>query len=411
MGAYIRPQRALIFAWPLLALLVWPSPGWAKDAHQDARYKMVKEYIEKEGVKNPRVLESMRSVPRHEFVVPAMKKLAYNDMALAIGEKQTISPPFIVAYMTETIDPQPDEKVLEIGTGSGYQAAVLSALVKDVYTIEIVEKLGKTAAERLKKLGYENVHCKIGDGYQGWAEHAPFQKIIVTCSPENVPQPLIDQLSEGGKMLIPLGERYQQAFHLFEKKDGKLVSTQLLPVLFVPMTGRSEENRKIKPDPLHPQIRNPGFEEDENGDGLADDWYYQRLTGLDSQGAAAGKQSLHFENHEPGRIAQVLQGMGLDGSKISTLDIRLKYKVKSAKPGKERFEKPALVFHFYDDQRRELNDDAGNLGPWTGTTDWKTEIKTIVVPTRAREMIVRIGLNGATGELWVDDVQMTPKAR
>jgi protein-L-isoaspartate(D-aspartate) O-methyltransferase len=158
-------------------------PAWAKDPYEDARRKMVKDYIEKEGVKNPRVLESMRSVPRHEFVVPSMKKQAYNDMALAIGEKQTISPPFIVAYMTETIDPRPNEKVLEIGTGSGYQAAVLSALAQDVYTIEIVEKLGKTAAERLKRLGYKNVHCKIGDGYKGWEENAPFNKIIVTCSP------------------------------------------------------------------------------------------------------------------------------------------------------------------------------------------------------------------------------------
>src|SRR5581483_9449123 len=149
------------------------------------------------------------------------------------GDKQTISPPYIVAYMTELLDPQPDDKVLEIGTGSGYQAAVLSPLVKEVYTIEIVESLGKAAAKRLKDLKYKNVFCKVGDGYLGWPEHAPFDKIIVTCSPENVPKPLVEQLKDGGKMIIPLGERYQQVFHLFEKQNGELKATRLGNTLFV----------------------------------------------------------------------------------------------------------------------------------------------------------------------------------
>ncbi|HCO26381.1 MAG TPA: protein-L-isoaspartate(D-aspartate) O-methyltransferase, partial [Gimesia maris] len=150
---------------------------------RNQRNDMVTRYIEGEGIKNPRVLSSMRQVPRHEFVSSNLKHLAYQDLALPIGYKQTISPPYVVAYMTETIDPQPDDKVLEIGTGSGFQAAVLSALVKDVYTIEIVEGLGKKAAVRLKKLDYDNVHTRIGDGYLGWPEEAPFDKIIVTCSP------------------------------------------------------------------------------------------------------------------------------------------------------------------------------------------------------------------------------------
>src|SRR5262249_14748693 len=161
------------------------------------------DYIEREGVTNPLVLASMRQVPRHEFVLTGYRKDAYFDTALPIGEKQTISPPYVVAYMTEVIDPRPQDRVLEIGTGSGYQAAVLANIVKEVYSIEIVESLGRSAAERLHRLKYNNVKTKVGDGYLGWPEHAPFDKIIVTCSPENVPKPLIDQLKEGGRLLVP----------------------------------------------------------------------------------------------------------------------------------------------------------------------------------------------------------------
>ncbi len=161
---------------------------------------MVDEEIVAAGVKNPRVIASMRSTPRHEFVQAAERPLAYYDMALPIGSSQTISPPYVVAYMTEQLDPQPDDKVLEIGTGSGFQAAVLSPLVKDVYTIEIVKPLGERAARTLKRLKYANVHTKIGDGYAGWPEVAPFDKIIVTCSPEKVPQALVDELKEGGRL-------------------------------------------------------------------------------------------------------------------------------------------------------------------------------------------------------------------
>jgi protein-L-isoaspartate(D-aspartate) O-methyltransferase len=377
--------------------------------YRDLRYKMVKDYIEREGITNRRVLDAMRTVPRHEFVLPAMKDQAYQDTALAIGHKQTISPPYVVAYMTQTIDPQQDDKVLEIGTGSGYQAAVLSRLVSEVYTIEIVEELGLAAAKRLERLGYANVHCKIGDGYRGWQEKAPFDKIIVTCSPEDVPQPLVEQLAEGGKLLIPLGERYQQVFHLFEKQGGKLVQTKLISTLFVPMTGESEENRKVKPDPEHPTLRNAGFEADENEDGLADDWHYQRMAKRESEDAQEGKWCLHLESKEAGRIAQGLQGMAIDGTKIGYLQIRVKHRQKSARFGDEPYERPGLYFHFYDEQRRDISNQL--VGPWQGTTRWKTDLKYIPVPLKAREMIVRVGLNGGTGELWVDDIQMTPQPR
>ncbi|MCA8995792.1 MAG: protein-L-isoaspartate(D-aspartate) O-methyltransferase, partial [Planctomycetaceae bacterium] len=185
-------KRTLVFTFVLSVAAAAFAQG--RDPFGAQRDQMVAEYIASEGVTNPRVLESMRSVPRHLFVLPATRHLAYYDQAISIGFKQTISPPFIVAYMTAVLDPQPTDRVLEIGTGSGYQAAVLSGLVQDVYSIEIVEPLGKRTAALLKRLGYDNVHTRIGDGYQGWPEQAPFDKIIVTCSPEDVPTPLIEQL-------------------------------------------------------------------------------------------------------------------------------------------------------------------------------------------------------------------------
>ena len=379
------------------------------DPFQAARNKLVLECIEREGITNSRVLASMRQVPRHEFVLPQYRKEAYVDAAFPIGAKQTISPPYIVAYMTQTIDPQPDDRVLEIGTGSGYQAAVLSNLVKEVYTIEIVESLHKSAAERLHRLKYTNVKTKFGDGYLGWEENAPFDKIIVTCSPENVPKPLIEQLKEGGRLLVPLGERYQQVFHQFEKKEGKLEEKTLISTLFVPMTGQSEEQRQIKPDPLHPTLLNGSFESDEDADGYADHWHYQRLTQLVDQKAPEGHRCILFESHEHNRISQALQAMAIDGTKIGTLQVSLQYKIEDVVSGSVNHEIAALMIHFYDENRRGFSDAV--IGPWKGTEDWTTVTKTIAVPAKAREMIVRIGLNGAAGKLWLDDITITPKHR
>ncbi|GDY07877.1 MAG: protein-L-isoaspartate(D-aspartate) O-methyltransferase [Planctomycetota bacterium] len=399
--------------WTLVALFVVASTafvfGQSSDKFRDARHRMVKECIEREGIKDPRVLDAMRTVPRHEFVKPAQLKDAYHDTALPIGNQQTISPPFVVAYMTETIEPKATDRVLEIGTGSGYQAAVLSGLVKDVYTIEIVEPLGKEAARKLKKLEYANVFCKVGDGYLGWPEHAPFDKIIVTCSPENVPVPLVEQLKDGGKLLIPLGERYQQAFHLFEKKDGKLEQKKLIPTLFVPMTGKSEDLRQAQPDPLHPRLLNASFEIDENKDGLPDSWHYQRLTELMTDKPPDGKVFLRMESDDPGRLAQALQGMAIDGRKIGSVAIALQVRVEKIRPGSESFQKPTLVIHFYDQNRKEI--ESLVIGPWLRDTDWDTVGGTIPVPKEAREAIIRIGLNGATGRLDIDDIRFRPKPR
>lgn len=381
-----------------------PACSQSRFYFRNQRNEMVSRYIEGEGIKNQRVLSSMKQVPRHEFVSSNMKNLAYQDLALPIGYKQTISPPFVVAYMTETINPQPEDKVLEIGTGSGYQAAVLSALVKDVYTIEIVEGLGKQAATRLKRLKYNNVHTRIGDGYLGWPEEAPFDKIIVTCSPEKVPQPLIDQLKEGGILLIPLGERYQQVFHLFQKKDGKLKQKRLIPTLFVPMTGRSEEKREIKPDPLNPQIINGDFEVDANGDKKVDNWHYQRRVNWVNTGARVGSAYLQFENDSPGGLSQVLQGMALDGSKVSTLEISLQVSYLNTNQGVKRIQKPGFIIHFYDKIRRNIGQ--AYIGPWIGSRDWHLETKKISVPPQTREAIIQVGLNGGTGILKVDDLKI-----
>ena len=208
-----------------------------------ARQRMVQDQLAAPGrdITNRLVLAAMGRVPRHEFVPENRRDEAYDDHPLPIGHEQTISQPFIVAFMTERLDPSHTDRVLEIGTGSGYQAAVLAGLVKEVYSIEIVEPLARRAATDLKRLGYTNVHVRAGDGYKGWSEAAPFDAIVVTCAPEEVPQPLIEQLKEGGRMIIPVGPLYEQSLHLLRKKDGRIERQTVLPVRFVPMTRKRVE--------------------------------------------------------------------------------------------------------------------------------------------------------------------------
>lgn len=215
-------------------LLLMP---WQEDVYTARREKMVKQQIERRGVKDPVVLKAMRTVKRHEFVPASETDNAYEDRPLPIGYSQTISQPYIVAYMTEAIKPQSHFKVLEIGTGSGYQAAVLSAIVREVYTIEIIPELGKSATERLKKAGYKNVQVRTSDGYHGWKEQAPYDAIVVTAAAEYIPPPLIGQLKDGGKMVIPVGSSFvTQMLVLVEKKKDTTTTKNLLPVAFVPFT-------------------------------------------------------------------------------------------------------------------------------------------------------------------------------
>jgi protein-L-isoaspartate(D-aspartate) O-methyltransferase len=212
-------------------------------SYNAARERMVREQLTGPGrrIRDSNVLEVMGRVPRHEFVPEAQRSQAYADHPLPIGYGQTISQPYVVAFMTEHLRLRPSERVLEIGTGSGYQAAILAEMGAEVYSIEIVEPLADQAAAVLKRLGYENAHVKAGDGYQGWPEAAPFDAIIVTCAPDRVPQPLIDQLKEGGRMMIPVGGASQsQELVLIEKAGGELRRREMLPVRFVPMTGEAE---------------------------------------------------------------------------------------------------------------------------------------------------------------------------
>jgi protein-L-isoaspartate(D-aspartate) O-methyltransferase len=214
-----------------------------QDFYSQKRYRMVKNQIQWRGIKDTLVLKAMRKVPRHLFVPDDFKEQAYVDSPLPIGEGQTISQPYIVAFMTDVLKLKGREKVLEIGTGSGYQAAVLAEITKQVFTIEIVPSLGHCAAELLQKLGYKNIHVKIGDGYRGLPENAPFDAIMVTAAPEHIPQPLIDQLKKGGRMIIPVGDFYQELILITKQPDGTIKKESVLPVRFVPMTGEAQQKK------------------------------------------------------------------------------------------------------------------------------------------------------------------------
>ncbi len=210
---------------------------------KEERARMVERQIRARGVRDANVLAAMRTVPRHGFVRASDSRRAYADHPLPIGEGQTISQPYIVAYMTEALQLEPNDRVLEVGTGSGYQAAVCAEIAKEVYTIEIVEELAKQAKERLKKLGYGNVVVKAGDGYVGWEKKAPFDAVIITAAAGVIPQPLIEQLKPKGRLIMPLGRPfgYQELVLITKQDDGKVVRKRLLPVRFVPMTGEVME--------------------------------------------------------------------------------------------------------------------------------------------------------------------------
>ncbi|MBW1828390.1 MAG: protein-L-isoaspartate(D-aspartate) O-methyltransferase [Deltaproteobacteria bacterium] len=207
------------------------------------RHQMVKEQIIARGVKDPRVIKAMEKIPRHDFVPIRLSAHSYMDTPLPIGLGQTISQPYIVAFMTEALDLRSGDRILEIGTGSGYQAAVLAELVSAVYTIEILPELGERAKETLEKLQYKNIHVKIGDGFKGWPEMAPFDAVIVTCAPEQIPPALVDQLKEGGRMIIPVGkEGGVQKLVKLTKHEGKVQTQAVMDVRFVPMVEGGSEN-------------------------------------------------------------------------------------------------------------------------------------------------------------------------
>jgi protein-L-isoaspartate(D-aspartate) O-methyltransferase len=234
----------------LATLMGWAAMASAKDDRAAERREMVDEVAALAGLVgretgrsglSPRVLDALGKVPRHEFVPPAQRSSAYRNRPLSIGNGQTISQPFIVALMTDLLALKPDDKVLEIGTGCGYQAAVLAELAEDVYTIEIIESLGEGAAKTLERLGYANVRAKIGDGYKGWPEHAPYDAIIVTAAPDHIPEPLVAQLKPGGRLVIPVGKLFQELMVITKNADGTTTRKDVVPVQFVPLTRDESE--------------------------------------------------------------------------------------------------------------------------------------------------------------------------
>lgn len=220
----------------------WHKPRF--EEHRAERHRMVQEGIKQQGVIDPKVLAAMRHVPRHLFVPRQYREYAYQNRPLPIGHEQTISQPYIVAYMTQMLDLKAGEKVLEIGTGSGYQAAVLSELTPRVYTIEIIKALARQARKRFQKLGYHTIRTKIGDGYKGWPEYAPFDAIILTAAPKNIPDPLVEQLAPGGVLVAPVGGQHETQYivKITKTEEGKIQRQRKIPVRFVPMTGKAPKN-------------------------------------------------------------------------------------------------------------------------------------------------------------------------
>ena len=439
----------------------WTDEEWDKrfPVVPEAKQMVLEVLVPTRQLFNKQVLKAMMRTARAEFVAKEYRMYAYEDLALAIGESQTISPPFIVAYMTEQIDPQPTDRVLEIGTGSGYQAAVLSGLVDEVYTIEIVKPLGKKAASLLKKLGYDNVHVRIGDGYQGWPEYAPFDKIIVTCSPEEIPQPLIDQLKDGGQILIPIGERYQQYFYQCTKHGNTLDKQTLIPAYFVPMTGEAEEKRIVQPDPKNPTLVGGGFEEtnpplpnaEPNAPLTPKGWYYTRnVTVKNDAMAPEGHHILVFDNlsistqhQKKDRISQkqleatlpenrdtsdngsekeellwrqrntelqthALQGFPVDGQSVKKLDFSCWIRAVDITPLNGRRTIPVVSINFFDKNRKIVGEHTIVIALSEGSFDWKQfERQDIAVPRKATEATLQIGIPEGVGYLEMDDIVLT----
>ncbi|MEM9657514.1 MAG: protein-L-isoaspartate(D-aspartate) O-methyltransferase [Planctomycetota bacterium] len=372
-------------------------------SYQQARQRLVERDLATSGIDNQRVLAAIGDVPRHRFVLAKHRNRAYLDMALPIGHGQTISPPVVVGMMTEQLDPRPEDRVLEIGTGSGYQAAVLSSLVADVYTIEIVEPLGRRAAKTLRNLAYENVHVKLGDGFLGWPEQAPFDKIIVTCSPEEVPPPLVEQLAEGGRLIVPLGQRFSQTLMMFTKKGGELQPEPIESTFFVPMTGQAEARRKRLPQTTLTPLLNGDFEHAIDATDQPAGWYYLRQGRLVRRpDAPSGGAFLMFDNRQPGRHAHGLHALGVDGRNVKSLELSLWVRGRNLRAGAESWETPQLMIEFFDTQRAPVG--TAKIGAWEGTFDWERRQHEIDVPARARLAVVAVGLFGATGELSIDNV-------
>lgn len=367
--------------------------------------RLIEEALPAAGVTDPRVCAAIAATPRHCFVPAEQRAVAYEDLALPIGAGQSISPPSIVAQMTAALAVQPTDRVLEIGTGSGYQAAVLSRLAAEVYSIEIHAPLAERAAQTLQRLGLVNVHVRAGDGYAGWPEAAPFTKIIVTCSPDHVPQPLLDQLADGGQLLIPLGGRFQQSFHRLTKQGDVVTEEVLAATMFVPMTGQAEAARTT-PDSDSHELFNSSFETTGDADAPAGWYFLRQARRVELPDAADGAAALVCENEIPGRPAQAQQALKVDGSAQAELELRAWVRGANVEPGQSLAERPALVVAFFDAERTSVGERI--IPAPLGTYDWTEVRETLAAPQAARMAIVWVGLFGATGRAEFDGLQFGP---
>ena len=394
----IRSLILAVFAVAALCRQVGHAAQSLRDWRRLAN-KMVDEEVVAAGVTNERVLRAMRDTPRHEFVPPNQRRLAYYDMALPIGDEQTISPPFVVAYMTEEIDPQPTDRVLEIGTGSGYQAAVLSPLVKDVYTIEIVEPLGKRAARdaqaarlqerprqsrrRLPRLArsravrQDHRHLLAGKSAAAARRSTPrrrpddrSRRRALSAEPVSLPQ---------ARRRTRIRSAQGDALRAHDRRGRSAARSEArsAPIRKSPTAAskkRSKSTTQKNPEPSG--------------------WHYQRQLTLEDDAATApdGRHFVTFKNKEPGLAAHALQGFAIDGRKISKLKLDFSVRGQNIRPGSKPNEWPMIVFTFYDDRRAVI--DEARVGPFDGTFDWRSRSDTISVPLKARECIFRIGLLG-----------------
>jgi len=394
-----------VIAWCWLASSLGAQEGGAEMRYREQRWQLVEKVLRPGGIRDTRVLEAVQNTPRHEFVPEAVRDQAYLDRALPIGDQQTISSPFIVALMTEILKTKPTDKVLEIGTGSGYQAAILSPLVASVYTMEIVEELQTRTAALLQRLGYTNIFTRAGDGYQGWSEHAPYDKIIVTCSPDKIPQPLIDQLREGGLMVIPVGERYQQMLRCYRKVGQQLVNEYSRPTQFVPMIGLAEARREDKVDGSRPRIINGDFEA-EARESFIPSWYYEFGVKLKRDGLAPrGPQVAAFASDKAGQPSMLLQGMPLDGRLVSKVLLSGWVTTRDVKLSQNWEEQPFIVLQFLNEDRNHIG--YHWLGPFVGDLPWRRYEREVPIPPENREAIVKIGLFGAIGAASFDGIEIS----
>ncbi|MGV3606304.1 MAG: protein-L-isoaspartate O-methyltransferase [Planctomycetaceae bacterium] len=387
------------------------NPAFAQPGNQalaSARQRMVREEIEAQGIKNAALLDAMREVPRDQFIPTHRRNVAYLNVAITYGDGHVVLPPLVIAHAIEQLDPKLNDKVLVIGTGTGYSTALLSRMSKEVFSIEIDRATALTAEETLRRLKYSNIQLKVGDGFEGWKEHAPFQKIIVECSPDTVPPALIEQLDEGGSLLIPVGDDYDQTMYLMKKVNGQLETVSMWPTLLVPMKGRAEELRSSSSEkPRPPSINNGGFEEIVPGsDNLPAHWTYVRQAKvIEGERFPEGNRALQFLNDTPGHLSTAIQAFPVDGKSVSEITLSFRVWGKEIRPGLTRQQLPRLEVRFFDEKRRPCGGDW--VGGWFLTFDWVQKTRRFSVPRQAKFAIVQIGLDGATGEIRFDDLRIT----